>query len=151
MSPEGYAKLKDEFKDLTTRKRKEIAAQIEEARSHGDLSENAEYDAAKEAQNKLENRIAELEQTLSQSRILDDKNMDSSKVYILSTVTLLNKKNRKGNEVYSRFKAGSRFSEGKISIESPIGSALMGKVKGDIVDVKVPAGNLELEILNIER
>ena len=151
MSPEGYAKLKDEFKDLTTRKRKEIAAQIEEARSHGDLSENAEYDAAKEAQNKLENRIAELEQTLSQSRILDDKNMDSSKVYILSTVTLLNKKTEKEMKYTLVSKQEADFSEGKISIESPIGSALMGKAKGDIVDVKVPAGNLELEILNIER
>lgn len=151
MSPEGYAKLKEEFKDLTTRQRKEVAADIEEARSHGDLSENAEYDAAKEAQNKLENRIAELEETLSRSRILDDKNMDNSKVYILSTVTLLNKKTQKEMKYTLVSKQEADFSQGKISIESPIGSALMGKAKGDKVDVKVPAGNLELEILNIER
>ncbi|MEX0773431.1 MAG: transcription elongation factor GreA [Balneolales bacterium] len=151
MSPEGYTKLKEEFKDLRTRARKEIAEQIEEARSHGDLSENAEYDAAKEAQGKLETRISELEETLSRSRVLDEKKVDTSKVYVLSTVTLLNQNTNKEMKYTLVSKQEADFSQGKISLESPIGSALMGKEIGDVVSVKVPAGQLELKILKIER
>ncbi|MEX2641672.1 MAG: transcription elongation factor GreA [Balneolales bacterium] len=151
MSPEGYTKLKEEFKDLITRARKEIAEQIEEARSHGDLSENAEYDAAKEAQGKLEQRISELEETLSRSRVLDEKQVDSSKVYVLSTVTILNKNTDKEMKYTLVSKQEADFSQGKISIDSPIGSALMGKEIEDTVTVKVPAGQLELKILKIER
>lgn len=151
MSPEGYTKLKEEFTDLRTRARREIAEQIEEARSHGDLSENAEYDAAKEAQGKLEQRISELEETLSRSRILDEKNVDTSKVYVLSTVTLMNEKTKKEMKYTLVSKQEADFSQGKISIESPIGSALMGREVGDTVNVKVPAGELELKILKIER
>ena len=151
MSPEGYSKLKEEFTDLRTRARREIAEQIEEARSHGDLSENAEYDAAKEAQGKLEKRISELQETLSRSRVLDEKNIDNSKVYVLSTVTLMNLKTKKEMKYTLVSKQEADFSQGKISIESPIGSALMGKAVGDTVNVKVPAGELELKILKIER
>lgn len=151
MSPEGYTKLKEEFRDLITRARKEIAEQIEEARSHGDLSENAEYDAAKEAQGKLEQKIAELEETLSRSRVLDEKNVDTSKVYVLSTVTLLNQNTSKEMKYTLVSKQEADFSQGKISLESPIGAALMGKEVGNTVKVKVPAGELNLKILKIER
>lgn len=151
LSPEGYQKLKDELKDLTTRGRREVAQKIEEARSHGDLSENAEYDAAKEEQGHLEKRIAELEETLANSRVLDEKNMDDSKVYVLSTVTVLNKNTQKEMSYTLVSKDEADFSQGKISVDSPIGSALMGKEAGETVEVDVPAGKLELEIKNIER
>lgn len=151
LSQEGYTKLKEELRDLKTRGRRDIAAQIDEARSHGDLSENAEYDAAKEAQALLEKRIAELEEALGNSRVVDESKMDASKVYILSTVTILNKKTAKEMKYTLVSKDEADFSAGKISVDSPIGSALMGKEVGEIVSVKVPAGMLELEIKNIER
>ena len=151
LSKEGYDKIKEEHRDLVTRGRKDIARQINEARSHGDLSENAEYDAAKEAQGKMETRIAELEKIIASSRVLDDKNIDSSKVFVLSTVTILNKKSQKEMvyKLVSRDEAD--FNAGKISVDSPIGKALMGRSKGEAVKVKVPAGVLKLEILNIQR
>lgn len=151
LSKEGYDKIKEEHRDLVTRGRKDIARQINEARSHGDLSENAEYDAAKEAQGKMETRIAELEKIIASSRVLVDKNIDSSKVFVLSTVTILNKKSQKEMvyKLVSRDEAD--FNAGKISVDSPIGKALMGRSKGEAVKVKVPAGVLELEILNIQR
>ena len=151
LSKEGYNKLKEELRDLVTRGRKEIANQIDEARSHGDLSENAEYDAAKEAQAKMESRISELEGIMANSRVLDDKNIDDSKVYVLSTVTILNKKTGKEMQYTLVSKDEADFEKGKISLDSPIGKALMGKAVGETVNVKVPAGNLELEIKNIER
>ena len=151
LSAEGYQKLKDELKELTTKGRREVAQKIEEARSHGDLSENAEYDAAKEEQGLLEKRIAELEETLANSRVLDEKNMDNSKVYVLSTVTVLNKKTNKEVAYTLVSKDEADFNQGKISIDSPIGSALMGKAEGETVQVQVPAGTLELEIKKIER
>lgn len=151
LSKEGYDKLKEELRDLVTRGRKEIAKQIDEARSHGDLSENAEYDAAKEAQGKMESRISELEQIIANSRVLDDKNIDNSKVYVLSTVTIFNRKTQKEMKYTLVSKDEADFNKGKISVDSPIGKALMGKEIGDVVKVKVPAGELELEIRNIER
>ncbi|MDG5765929.1 transcription elongation factor GreA [Balneolales bacterium ANBcel1] len=151
LSPEGYDKLKKELRDLVTRGRKEIAQQIDEARSHGDLSENAEYDAAKEAQGKMEARISELEQIMANSRVLDDSNMDNSKVYVLSTVTILNKKTGKEMNYTLVSKDEADFDQGKISVDSPIGKALMGHSVGETVKVKVPAGALELEIKKIER
>ncbi|MFO8028294.1 MAG: transcription elongation factor GreA [Cyclonatronaceae bacterium] len=151
LSKEGYDKLKAELRDLLTRGRKEIAKQIDEARSHGDLSENAEYDAAKEAQGKMESRISELERIIANSRVLDDKNIDNSKVYVLSTVTIFNRKTQKEMKYTLVSKDEADFNKGKISVDSPIGKALMGKEIGDVVKVKVPAGELELEIRNIER
>jgi len=151
LSQEGFDKLKTELRELTISGRKEIAQQIAEARSHGDLSENAEYEAAKEAQSHLEKRIAELENILANSRVIDERNLDNDKVYLLSKVTILNKKMNK-EMVYTIVSAQEAdFNENKISSDSPIGAALMGKAKGDSVKVKVPAGLLELEILNIER
>ncbi len=151
LSKEGYDKLKEELRFLITRGRREIAKQIDEARSHGDLSENAEYDAAKEAQGKLESRISELQMIISNSRILDAKNIDDSKVYVLSTVTILNKKTQKEMKYTLVSKDEADFNKGKISVDSPIGKALMGREVGETVKVKVPAGTLELEIRNIER
>lgn len=151
LSPEGYKKLKEEHRELTTKGRREVAQKIEEARSHGDLSENAEYDAAKEEQGYLEKRIAELEQTLSNSRVLDEKNMDDSKVYVLSTVKVFNKKTQKEVSYTLVSKDEADFEQGKISVDSPIGSALMGKSVGETVEVDVPAGKLELEIRDINR
>jgi len=151
LSKEGYDNLKAELRDLVTRGRKDIARQINEARSHGDLSENAEYDAAKEAQGKMEARISELEKIISKSRVLDGKNIDNSKVYVLSTVTIFNRKSKKEMKYTLVSKDEADFNKGKISVDSPIGKAMMGRQVGDVVKVKVPAGMLELEIRNIER
>jgi len=150
-SQEGLDKLRKELRFLKTDERRRIAEEIDEARSKGDLSENAEYDAAKEAQGHLEKRIAELEESLSNARVVDEKNIDDSKVYILSTVTILNKKTNKQMKYTLVSKEEADFAQGKISVDSPIGSALLGKEKGETVSVKVPAGMLELEIQNIER
>lgn len=151
LSQEGFDKIKAELRELTINGRREIAQQIAEARSHGDLSENAEYEAAKEAQAHLEKRIAELELIMSTARVIDDKNLENDKVYLLSKVTILNKKLNK-TMVYTIVSAQEAdFKENKISSDSPIGAALMGKKVGETVTVKVPAGNLELEIINIER
>ncbi len=151
LSKEGYERLDKELKDLKTRGRKEIAEEIAEARSKGDLSENAEYDAAKEAQGHLEKKIAELENTLATASIIDDRVIDSSKAYVLSTVTILNKKTKKEMKYTLVSKDEADFKLGKISVDSPIGKAILGKEVGDVVSVKVPAGQLELEVLNIER
>lgn len=151
LSREGYEKLDSELKDLKFRGRKEIAEEIAEARAKGDLSENAEYDAAKEAQGHLEKRIAELENTLATSSIIDEKNIDASKAYLLSTVTILNKKTNKEMKYTLVSKDEADFKAGKISVESPIGQGILGKEVGDVVEIEVPAGTLKLEIKNIER
>jgi transcription elongation factor GreA len=151
LSREGYERLDAELRDLKTRGRKEIADEISEARAKGDLSENAEYDAAKEAQGHLEKRISELENTLATSSIIDEKNIDTSKSYLLSTVTILNKKTNKEMKYTLVSKDEADFSKGRISVDSPIGKALLAKEVGDVVEVTVPAGKLELEIKKIER
>lgn len=151
LSPEGYESLKNEIRELKTKGRQEIAAQIAEARAKGDLSENAEYDAAKEAQGMLEKRIAELEHVFATAKVLDTKGADNSKVYVLSTVEVLNKKVNKKVSYTLVSPQEADFGAGKISIESPIGKALLGKSLGDIVTVNVPAGEIEFEILNITR
>lgn len=151
LSQEGFDRLTEELRDLKTRGRRDIAAKIDEARSHGDLSENSEYEAAKEAQAHLEKRISELENAMSNARVLDEKTVDTSKVYILSTVTVLNK--RSGKEMkYTMVSAQEAdFNLNRISIDSPIGAALLGKAIGEVVSVKAPAGIIEFEIKNIER
>lgn len=151
LSKEGYDKLDTELKELKTKGRRDIAEQIAEARAQGDLSENAEYDAAKEAQGHLEKRIAELEHILATSKIVDNKNIDTSKVYILSSVTILNMKVNKEMEYTLVSPQEADFKKNKISVKSPIGAALMGKAVGDIVSIDVPAGKLELKILKIEQ
>jgi transcription elongation factor GreA len=144
-------KLRDELDFLRTKERSRISSEIAEARSHGDLSENAEYDAAKEAQRMLETRIAKLEQSIQGARLIDESQIDPSKAFILSTVTVLNKKI--GKEITYTLVAPQEadFKVNKISVKSPIGKALLGRSVGDVVDVQVPAGKLALEVKAIER
>lgn len=150
LTQEGYDKLEAELKDLKTRGRREIADEIAEARAKGDLSENAEYDAAKEAQGHMEDRITKLEDALANSRVLDKSELDLSKVRVLTTVTILNKKMDKEMKYTLVSPNEADFAAGKISVESPIGKALMGREVGETVEVEVPAGKLELEVKNIE-
>jgi transcription elongation factor GreA len=150
MSPEGYERLKKEVEQLKTVERPSISRQIAEAREKGDLSENAEYDAAKEAQGMLEMKISKLDDLLSNSRILDKSKIDISKIGVLSRVTLINKKINK-EVIYTIVSENeANFKEGKISTTSPIGKALMGKKIGSVVEVTVPAGVISFEIIKIE-
>ncbi len=151
MSREGFEKLEAELEDLKGRGRREIAQEIADARAKGDLSENAEYDAAKEAQGMLEKRIAELENALANARILDEEDVKTDKVYLLSTVTIHNHKIDKEVQYTLVSKDEADFKEGKISVDSPIGQALLGAEVDDMVEVDVPAGKLKLEIKKIER
>ncbi|MDZ7773983.1 MAG: transcription elongation factor GreA [Balneolaceae bacterium] len=151
LSREGYEKLDAELKDLKGRGRKEIAEEIAEARAKGDLSENAEYDAAKEAQGMLEKRIAELENALANARILDEEDIKTDKAYLLSTVTIYNHSVEREVKYRLVSKDEANFKKNKISIESPIGKAILGCEVGEVVTVDVPAGSLKLEIKNIER
>ena len=149
LTAEGYKKLKDELDHMRSVERPAAAAAIAEARDKGDLSENAEYDAAREAQGLLEMRIAQLEATLANSRVIDESKMQKDKVQILSRVTLMNH-NLKREMVYTIVSENeANLREGKISISTPIAQALLGKKKGEIVDVVVPAGTMKLEILDI--
>ncbi len=149
MSQEGYDHLKKEIEHLKMVERPSISRQIAEARDKGDLSENAEYDAAKEAQGLLEMKIAKMEETLSNARVLDKSKSDLSKVGPLNKVRLMNTKIKKEVTYILVSESEANFKEGKISMASPIGKALMGKKVGDSVQVNVPAGIIDLEILEI--
>lgn len=149
MSQEGYDKLKKTIEHLKTVERPRISKQIGEARDKGDLSENAEYDAAKEAQGLLELKISKLEEALGNSRILDTSTLDLSKVGILSKVRLLNKKVNKEVTYTIVAEKEADLKAGKISIKSPIGKGLMGKKVGETAEVTVPAGVIPFEILEI--
>lgn len=151
LSREGYEKLEKELRKLKTEGRREIAQEIAEARAKGDLSENAEYDAAKEAQGHLEKKIAELENALANARVLDEDEVDTSKAYVLSKVTMLNKNKDKEMQYVLVSKDEADLKNGKLSVDSPIGQAILGKEEGDEVEVDVPAGTLKLKILKIER
>ncbi|MDZ7680291.1 MAG: transcription elongation factor GreA [Fodinibius sp.] len=151
LSREGYEELEAELEDLKGRGRREIAEEIAEARAKGDLSENAEYDAAKEAQGMLEKRIAELENALANARILDEKDINTDKAYLLSKVTIYNHTVDKEVKYTLVSKDEADFKENKISVDSPIGQAILGSEQGEIVEVDVPAGTLKLEIKKIER
>jgi transcription elongation factor GreA len=151
LTRERLVELEHELHDLKLKGRAEMALKIGEARAHGDLSENAEYDAAKEAQQHLELRIAKLEQTLSRARIIESKELPNDKVYILSKVKL---KDLKSNEEVSYFLVSPEeadFEKNKISVTSPIGKGLMGKTEGEKIVIPVPAGTLEYKILKISR
>lgn len=145
----GLQKLKDELNELRTTGRTDIAKQIAEARDKGDLSENAEYDAAKDAQGLLELKIAKLEAVVGNARIIDESQIDTSKASILSTVKIKNKKN--GMEVKYTLVAEEEadLKAAKISVKSPIGKGLLGKKVGEVAVVEAPAGNIEFEILEI--
>ena len=149
LTTEGLEKLKKELIEMRTKGRAEIARQIQEAREKGDLSENAEYDAAKEAQGLLEAKIKYLEGVIATARILDEGNIDTSKVSILTNVKLtnLNTKKQVTYKIVSEKEADLKL--GKISVTSPIGKALLGKVVGETVDVQVPAGVLKFKIEEI--
>ena len=148
---EGLTKLKDELNQLKDIERPKASNAIAEARDKGDLSENAEYDAAKEAQGMLEMRISKLEETLSNARVIDESQLDNSKVLVLSKVTIKNQLN--GMEMnYTLVADGEAdLATGKISVNSPIGKGLLGKSVGDIAQINVPSGEIKFEIIQIAR
>lgn len=146
---EGLEKLKNELQLLKSKGRADIAHQIAEARDKGDLSENAEYDAAKDAQGHLEAKIAQLEDLMASARLLDETTIDTSKVSILSKVTIKNKKNGASVTYTLVSEEEADLKAGKISTMSPIGKGLLGKKKGDMAKIQTPAGQMEFEIVNI--
>lgn len=146
---EGLEKLKTELSQLKSKGRADIARQIAEARDKGDLSENAEYDAAKDAQGLLEAKIAQLEGLVGNARLLDESQIDTSAVSILSTVTIKNKKNGASFTYTLVSEEEADLKAGKISTQSPIGKGLLGKKQGDIAKIKTPAGEMEFEVLKI--
>jgi len=148
---EGLKKMKDELFDLTAVQRPSITQQIAEARDKGDLSENAEYDAAKEAQGMLEMRIAKLQEVVANARLIDESKMDSTKVLLLSTVKIKNTKNKATMSYTLVSDEVADLKIGKISISSPIAKGLLGKSVGDIAEIQVPAGKMEFEIVEITR
>ncbi|MBX2844941.1 MAG: transcription elongation factor GreA [Saprospiraceae bacterium] len=148
---EGLEELKKELHDLKTRGRKEIANTIAEARAQGDLSENAEYDAAKEAQGLLELKINQLETVIGKARVLDESQIDTSKVLILSKVKVKNLNMKKDFQYTLVSEKEADLKAGKISVESPIGKGLLGKTVGDIAEIAVPNGIMKFEILEISR
>ncbi len=151
LTEEGLQKLKDELRFLKTTERRRIIREIADARAHGDLSENAEYHAAKDAQGLLEAKIAGLESTAQRARLLDESLIDPSKAFVMSWVTVRN--HSVGKEITYKLVSAQEadFTKKKISVDSPIGKALLGKSVGDVVEVKVPAGILKLEVLDLAR
>ena len=149
LTAEGYKKLKDELDHMRSVERPAISAAIAEARDKGDLSENAEYDAAREAQGLLEMRIAKLEDTIANARVIDESKIDKSKVQILSRVTLVNHNNGKEVTYTIVSENEANLREGKLAIGTPIAKALLGKKVGDVVEVTVPAGVIKFEIKDI--
>ncbi len=150
LTKKGFEKIKSELEELRTTGRQEAARAIAEAREKGDLSENAEYEAAKDAQGMLEAKINDLEKLLFNVRILDENQIDSSKVGILTKVRIRNKKTGKDMSYTLVPESEADLKSGKISVGSPMGQGLLGKQTGEIAVVKTPAGLLELEILGIE-
>lgn len=147
---EGLDKLTRELNGLKTKGRADIAKQIAEARDKGDLSENAEYDAAKDAQGHLEAKIAKLEEILGNARLIDESKIDTSTVSILSKVTIKNKKNGATVTYTLVAEEEADLKAGKISTQSPIGKGLLGKKKGESAKIKTPAGEMEFEVVTIE-
>lgn len=148
---EGIEKLKEELHFLKSEGRSQIAKAIAEARDKGDLSENAEYDAAKEAQGLHEARIAKLSETLASARLIDESKLDSSKVLALSIVKIKNIKNGASMTYQLVSETEADLKSGKISVKSPIAKGLLGKSVGDKVEIAVPAGKMEFEILEVSR
>jgi transcription elongation factor GreA len=151
LTRERFVELEAELRELKINGRKDVAQKIAEARAYGDLSENAEYDAAKEAQQHLELRIAKLAETLMHARIIESSQLPNDKIYILSVVTLEDLKNGETSEYRLVSQEEADFDKNKISVTSPFGKGLMGKVKGDVVSIQVPAGELRYKILEISR
>jgi transcription elongation factor GreA len=150
-SEEGLQKLKDELNYLITKERPAASAAIAEARDKGDLSENAEYDAAKEAQGLLEARISKLQDLIANSRLLDESKLDTSKILLLSKVEIKNTKTNMKIAYEIVPESESDIKKNKISVSSPIAKALLGKRVGDVVEVQVPAGIMNFEVLSVQR
>jgi len=150
LTKERLVELEKELKEMKTTGRKEMAAKIAEARAHGDLSENAEYDAAKDEQGLFELKLSKLEGILNRARIIDKSQFPQDRVHILSKVKIKNIKTKKTFDYILVSPEESDFQEGKISVTSPVGKGLMGSKSGDLIKVKAPAGLLEFEILSIE-
>ncbi|MFA6600969.1 MAG: transcription elongation factor GreA [Candidatus Omnitrophota bacterium] len=145
----GYQKMFDELTHLKTKKRREVAEQLEVARAHGDLRENAEYDSAKQAKQSLETRIAELESRLARAKIVDTSQLPHDKAYLGATVEI---KNLESQEVFKYTLVAqdeADFEQGKIPVTAPIGRGLLGKGLGETVEIQVPAGKLKLQIMGI--
>jgi len=149
LTKSGLAKIKAELADLEGRARTDIAKQISEARDKGDLSENAEYDAAKDAQGHLELKISKLQATVANAKIIDESKLDTSKIMIMSKVKLRNTQNKMEIEYTLLPEQEADLKAGRIATSTPIGKALMGKKVGESVEVKVPAGIVKFEILGI--
>ncbi len=151
VTQEGFQKMQEDLDRLTSIERPKISRQIAEARDKGDLSENAEYDAAKEAQGLLELRIANLQDQLAKTRIIDETKIDISKVQILSKVRIKNRKTKAELTYIIVAESEADLRNGKISVSSPIAKALLGKKIGEVAIANIPAGMLELEVLEISR
>lgn len=151
LTPEGFKKLKEELEHLKSVERARISAQIAEARDKGDLSENAEYDAAKEAQGLLELKISKMEEVMASARVVDESQLDTSKILILSKVKLRNPLNKMEFTYTLVAEQEADLKAGKISVNSPIGKGLLGRTAGETVDIQVPNGTMKLEILEISR
>ncbi len=151
LTRERLMELEQELRDLKSTGRAEIAQKIAEARGYGDLSENAEYDAAKEAQEHLEIRIGRLEATLARAQLIGSNDLPTDKVYILSLVKVQDTRTKEIIEYRLVAPEEADFEKNKISVTSPIGNGLLGKAQGDLVKIKVPAGTLEYKIIEISR
>lgn len=150
-TPEGLKKLKEELDQLRDIERPKASQDIAEARDKGDLSENAEYDAAKEAQGLLEMKISKLEEVVSNARIIDESQLDTSKALVLSTVKIKNKVNGAQMSYTLVAESEADLKTNKISVNSPIGKGLLGKKVGELAEIKVPNGTIEFEIIEITR
>ncbi len=150
-SQEGLDKLREELNHLTSVERKKISEQIAEARDKGDLSENAEYDAAKDAQGLLELKISKLQALIANARVLDESKIDVSKVLLFTKVTILNLKTNTSMSYTLVPETEADLKSGKLSVTSPIAKSLLGKKIGDVVQVQAPAGVIDLKITNVTR
>ena len=150
-TPEGLKKLQDELNQLKSVERPKISQQIAEARDKGDLSENAEYDAAKDAQGLLELKISKLEDIVASARIIDESKLDTSKALVLSKVKIKNRTNGAVMTYLLVAENEADLKSGKISVTSPIGKGLLGKKVGDVTEISVPSGTMQFEILEISR
>lgn len=151
LTADGFDRMKEDLQFLKTKERARIAAEIAEARAQGDLSENAEYDAAKEEQGHLEARIAKLEDLVATARVVDERQIDASKARILSTVKVRNLTTKSEHEFTLVAAQEADVATGKISVASPIGKALLGSEIGQTVEVKVPTGKVKFEVIGISR
>lgn len=150
-TPAGLKKLQDELHDLKIHERSKISSQIAEARDKGDLSENAEYEAAKDAQGLLEIKINKLEETLANARVIDESKIDTSKILVLSKVKIKNIQSGQAMNYTLVTETEADLKAGKISITSPIGKGLLGKAIGDTVEIQVPSGKVKFKVMEVSR